>query len=285
MNIEKKELSTIQKDSLFLLSEPSEFARRFLYYMIGLGHFYATERYTEARPSNAYDSFLLLYVLRGRLYAEEEGAGSEAPAGSIVLLDCYGRHRYRALMPTEFVYMHFDGNNARAFYEEISHSRGRVFSDAGFGEQSTALLQLCDSIGNGKMPSEGDVSVLIHRILCGLCSGSAAEYAFRYSPAVRRALRFIEGNFTAGIGVREIARECGLSPQHLSRLFRRETGTSPYACILEKRMRAACELLSFSECTVEEAAERVGYSSPANFMNAFRRHFGMTPGQYRHARP
>lgn len=284
MNIEKRRLPTIRENSVFLLSEPSDFARRFLYYMIGLGHFYATERYTEARPSNAYDSFLLMYVLNGKLYAEEEGEGCDAPAGSIVLLDCYARHRYRALMPAEFVYIHFDGNNSRAFYEEIARTRGRVFRCAHFAQQSEKLLKLCGAVESGEMPSEGDVSVLIHGILCELCESAASEYAFRYSPAVRRALRYIDINYPSAIGVPDLARECGLSPQHLNRLFRKEAGCSPYAFILERRMRAARELLAFSDCTAEEISERVGYSSPVNFANAFRKRYGMTPGQFRRSR-
>lgn len=81
MDIEKRQLTTIKDTSVFLLSKPSDFARHFLYYMIGLGHFYATEYYTETRPSNAYDSFLLMYILNGKLYAEEGGSGCEASAG------------------------------------------------------------------------------------------------------------------------------------------------------------------------------------------------------------
>ena len=249
--------------------------------MIGLGHFYATERYAETRPSNAYDSFLLMYVLRGQLYAEEEGTGYNAPAGSTVLLDCYNRHRYCAVMPTEFVYIHFDGNNARAFYEEISRNRSRVFRNTYFKKQSEKLLQLCASIKNGEMPSEGEISVLIHTVLCELCEESAAEYAFRYSPVVRRLLRYIDENYSSKISIPALAGECNLSTQHMSRLFRKEIGISPYAYILEKRMSTARELLAFSDCTIEEAAERVGYSSPVNFANAFKKRYNITPGKFR----
>lgn len=281
MDIEKRQLTTIKDTSVFLLSKPSDFARHFLYYMIGLGHFYATEYYTEARPSNAYDSFLLMYILNGKLYAEEGGSGCEASAGSIVLIDCYSRHRYRAIVPTEFVYIHFDGNNARAFYEEITRSRGRNFLNAHFEEQSEKLLHLCSSIESGEMPSEGDVSVLIHGILCELCEKSATEYSLRYSAAVRNIVRYIDENYASPIGIRDLSRKCNLSPQHMSRLFRKETGFSPYAYILEKRMHIARELLSFSDCTVEEVSDRVGYSSSVNFSNAFKKRYGLSPGQFR----
>lgn len=281
MEIQKKELATIQKNSLFLLSEPSVFARRFLYFMIGIGHFYTSDQYGESRQANAYDSFLLLYIMKGRLEIQTQNGTSLVGDGQIALLDCYEKHSYRSLVPTEFVYIHFDGNNSRAFYEEIVRTEGSVFTDPCFSAHRDALLTLCTDIDSGKMPGEGEISVLIHRILCELCNKSVAEYSFKYSAYVRKALSFIESNFTAEISVANIAGVCNLSPQHLNRLFRSETGVSPYQYILEKRMRYACTVLLHSDCSVEETAYKAGFANPFNFMNAFKKKYGITPGRYR----
>lgn len=281
MNIEKKELPTIQNNSLFYLNEPSAFARKFLYYVIGIGHFYATVRYLETRTANMYDSFLLMYVLDGILQIETNGQKYEAPSKSLVLIDCYKKHSYKALIPTEFVYLHFDGNNSRLFFEELMRRQKPVFFDDCFDAHYRDILCLCGDIDQGLMPSEGKVSVFIHKILCELCKTSDTKYESRYSPVILKAINFIENHFTEDVGINEMAQLCNFSPSHFSRLFRKETGTAPYSYILDRRMRFACELLSDSDCTVKQVAEKTGYSSAFNFMNKFKKRFGVSPGEYR----
>lgn len=284
MNIEKKELSTIQNNSLFYLSEPSAFARKFLYYVIGIGHFYATERYLEMRTANAYDSFLLMYVFDGMLQIETNGQKYEAPSRSLVLIDCYKPHSYKALTPTEFVYLHFDGNNSRLFFEELMHQREPVFFDDCFNAHYRDILRLCNDINRNIMPSEGAISVFIHKILCELCKTSNSKYESKYSPAILKTLNFIENNFTKEISIGEMARLCNFSPSHFSRLFRKETGVAPYSYILDRRMGFACELLLFSDYSIKQIAEKTGYSSDFNFMNKFKKKFGVSPCEYRRSR-
>jgi AraC-like DNA-binding protein len=50
-----------------------------------------------------------------------------------------------------------------------------------------------------------------------------------------------------------------------------------------------CERLKADTCTagipVQLIADRVGYRNAGDFTRAFRRHFGVTPRQYRRGRP
>lgn len=235
----------------------------------------------ERRQANVYDSFLLMYVLSGTIKIQTEKCSAQADEGDIVLLDCYEKHSYQAVTPAEFVYIHFDGNNSRAFYEEIMRTKNILFRDACFCTHKDFLLSLCAEIDSGKMPAEGEISVLIHRILCDLCKNSVAEYSFRYTQFIREALAFIENNFTADISIADVARACNISSQHLNRLFRKEMETSPYQCILNKRMDYACDLLRHSDLTIEETSYKIGYSNPFNFMNAFKKKFNQTPSEFR----
>jgi len=53
----------------------------------------------------------------------------------------------------------------------------------------------------------------------------------------------------------------------------------------EVRLALAEELLAIGGLTLEEIAERLGYGETSNFIHAFRRWKGMTPGQYRIRQP
>lgn len=78
----------------------------------------------------------------------------------------------------------------------------------------------------------------------------------------------------------EWASYCGLSERGLSRHFRSETGLSLVEWRTQARMTRAVQLLMEGQSVTAIALE-VGYDSISNFISTFRRHFGVTPTQYR----
>ena len=74
-----------------------------------------------------------------------------------------------------------------------------------------------------------------------------------------------------------LAKIACFSPFHLSRLCRSFYKTSPMRMVTKLRMRKAKGLLHSTNLTVEDIAERVGYSSPFAFSNAFKRECGLSP--------
>ena len=83
------------------------------------------------------------------------------------------------------------------------------------------------------------------------------------------------------IPVDELCGVSQLSRAHLSRLFRREVGMTITQYITAKRLEAAAELLEFTDQPVSGVANVLAFSSQSHFISVFRRHFGMTPGEYR----
>ena len=76
------------------------------------------------------------------------------------------------------------------------------------------------------------------------------------------------------------AETCGASSRTLARLFHRETGTSFGQWRLQARPNAAFVLL-MTDGDIPRVADAVGFSSQSAFGVAFRRTFGLTPGQAR----
>jgi AraC-like DNA-binding protein len=88
-----------------------------------------------------------------------------------------------------------------------------------------------------------------------------------------------EGGFYS---LEEMATLVGMSPRTLKRKLS-EQGTA-FSELLEQQQRErALMLLRSRNLSLEEVAERVGYSDVANFTRAFRRWTGLTPGAYRRA--
>jgi AraC-like DNA-binding protein len=75
----------------------------------------------------------------------------------------------------------------------------------------------------------------------------------------------------------ELAQRVGVSYCTLHRGFRTVFGATPFTYLTQQRMKQAEHLLRQSNCTVTEAANRVGYTNPAKFAAAFKRQFGISP--------
>jgi AraC-like DNA-binding protein len=81
--------------------------------------------------------------------------------------------------------------------------------------------------------------------------------------------------------VRELAFEVHLSPAHLQRLFKHETGGDVSELLAERRLQRAAHLLSGSDMPIKEIAYAVGYEHHSSFVRAFQRRFAQAPRRYR----
>lgn len=82
----------------------------------------------------------------------------------------------------------------------------------------------------------------------------------------------------------QLARECGISPKTLNEQFIEAFGQSIYSFITECRLRDAHSALQESDVPMKVLAARLGYSHVNNFINAFGRKFGYSPGSLRRGR-
>jgi AraC-like DNA-binding protein len=100
---------------------------------------------------------------------------------------------------------------------------------------------------------------------------------------IGRVRAFLEENFSGSVDLKQLAEVAGLSRFHLPRAFRRETGMTPHAYLIDCRVRAARRLLARGE-TVAEAALACGFSDQSHLTRIFKAHAGLTPARYRGAR-
>jgi YesN/AraC family two-component response regulator len=89
------------------------------------------------------------------------------------------------------------------------------------------------------------------------------------------------GTHHARVKVERIAEAIGLSPGHLSRVFRDETTLTAKEFVMRVRIEVARYLLRETRDTLEVIAERVGLCDAPHLARVFRQHTGATPGAYR----
>ncbi len=84
--------------------------------------------------------------------------------------------------------------------------------------------------------------------------------------------------------VKSFAVQLGYSPAHFSRQLAKKWKKPPGRLLRELRLREASRLLLDSSDRVQDIASKTGYLSVPAFITAFKRHYGKTPLEYRHAK-
>lgn len=103
----------------------------------------------------------------------------------------------------------------------------------------------------------------------------------RQSQIVESTLKYLKENYHKHLSLDDLAAQAFLSKDYFARLFRETTGM-PISALLQKiRIEEACKLLTNTSMKVDDIALQCGFSDIKYFYNAFKKHTGLTPRQYR----
>lgn len=97
---------------------------------------------------------------------------------------------------------------------------------------------------------------------------------------VAAALRYMDEHLAEDMDIRALAAAGNVSVNTLERHFRDGMGATPIAVLRRRRLVASMAYLRSGE-SVTEAAGRSGFADYSNYIQLFRRQFGMTPLQYK----
>jgi len=100
-------------------------------------------------------------------------------------------------------------------------------------------------------------------------------------PLLAEVFTVIDRHLGDTLSLRDVARELGVTPGHLTTVVRRRTGRTVQEWIIERRMAEARSLLSDTELPVGEVARRIGMADPGYFSRLFRRTHGASPREWR----
>jgi AraC family transcriptional regulator, transcriptional activator of pobA len=100
-------------------------------------------------------------------------------------------------------------------------------------------------------------------------------------PLLAEVFEVIDRRHAEPLSLRDVARELGMTPGHLTTIVRRRTGRTVQDWIIERRMAEARSLLADTDLPVAEVARRIGMSDPGYFSRLFRSVHGTSPRAWR----
>ncbi|UZQ85206.1 AraC family transcriptional regulator [Thermoclostridium stercorarium] len=270
----------VAHESEYFIYYPSKTAQKMFLYPLYAGYFIYKSGYSLRRIS--YDSFLIMYIQKGKLTLEYEGRTQDVTAGNFVFIDCYKPHAYYSDTGWESLWCHFDGVTARAHYESIVSRLGNSFFMPDPYPVLSKLSAIYNTFYSGDVIKEPLMSKYLNDILTAFHLYTPNSVLPRdYINVVEETISYINKNFARNINVEHLAERTGFSPYHFIRIFKKETGLTPYEYIVNVRINTAKYLLRNSRLSVKDICYSTGFSSESVFCSAFKRRLGVTPTEYR----
>jgi LacI family transcriptional regulator len=208
-------------------------------------------------------------------------AGLPKSTGIFTANDVFARRVVRLLEPTDrhvprdLAVLGVDADEMVSFSSPLSLSS--VDSDpAAIGHRAAFLLERLMADPTAVSPDH------VERIPpVGLVPGHSTDALATDDPLVLRAVAILRERACGGLGIDELARECGCSRRSLETRFAAVTGIGIAAHIRQLKLERAKELLRGSALPVYEVAAQAGFCSPYHFSDTFKKALGQTPLQYR----
>jgi AraC-like DNA-binding protein len=217
------------------------------------------------------DAFV--YILGGSCrYVFPDKRTFTAHAGDILYLSEGAVYEMTILERYDFICFNF-------FFDAIATRSSDVFTPKDRGSVENLFFRAWRFGSGGSLPAKMSIAYQIYdhvissRITSYLSSSNRAK--------IDEAVAIIVADANGEVSVSSLAYRAGMSEVYFRKLFKKVTGISPAKFITDHKVGRAKELLLEDYLTLEEIAERCGFSTLSYFCRVFKASTGMTPGVFR----
>ena len=153
--------------------------------------------------------------------------------------------------------------------------------DGAMEQVTHRLLSVLNNPIEADVFGEDIVKELVYRVLCGPQGHTLIGLAMHdgHYARIARTLSTMHSSYANQITVEGLAEDVNMSVSSFHRAFRQVTFESPLQYLKKVRLAKAKELITTSGSKANEAALKVGYTSPSQFSREFKRHFNKTPSE------
>ena len=230
--------------------------------------------------------YLIHYILsgKGRFSIGGEEYPLEAGYGFLITPDELAFYQADEKEPWTYVWVGFSGTQAAEYVGNIGLSvRQPVFKSDASEELYRIVKDMMEHNTYGianDLRRNGQLQLFLSVIAesVPIEKKSETDSADNY---VRRAVKFIQGNYCNPIKVTDVADYVCINRSYLYTLFRTGVGMSPQQFLTTFRITKAAELLQLTQHPIESIALSCGYTDPLVFTKAFKQMKGVSPSVWR----
>jgi transcriptional regulator GlxA family with amidase domain len=166
--------------------------------------------------------------------------------------------------------------------EQFVTEDGRIFCSGGVYASIDLSLYLVEKFCGHEVALQVAKSLLLSMPRGRQSGYSVVQLSRPHSDdKIRQTEEYLQQHFDSDISIDGLAQRVGMGPRNFIRRFKAATGRVPGAYVQTLRVSAAKELLEHGTSSIQTVSSKIGYEDIGFFRNLFKRHTGMTPGEYR----
>jgi AraC family transcriptional regulator len=100
---------------------------------------------------------------------------------------------------------------------------------------------------------------------------------------INMVIDYISSHLEEKLDIDKLSLISAISPYHFHRIISAYLEEPIGSYIIRCRVEAGSTLLKYSSSQIDEIAYKIGYDSPASFTKAFKKHFGISPSEFRNS--
>lgn len=244
-----------------------EDGKQFAYDMIG--EFHANGAWIH--PRRIINTYELILVLEGTVHIREEDTVYALQPGDALLLTPGYEHAgvQEVNTPVAFYWFHFS--------TDLPVPQGQLGGQDLYELRLLLkrLLHITNTPGYSVSAADALGYLIYEQIVL-------SEKELPPAPVILRQItEYVRNNLKSGVTVGSIAAHLGYSPDHISRLFKKQTGTPLSVYIASRRMQLAKDMLLTTAQSVKQIAVSLGFAQENLFIKFFVYHEKISPTAFR----
>ena len=287
-----------------IIYTPSVFARDSLFYLQEVGALTAIKPHTSCRYN--LHSYLCFLVNTGTGTLEYKKITYHLSEGDVVFIDCQKGYCHstgniescdlptvkKAICSVDnknnlwtLQWCHFYGSAVASIYDKYLKRGGEtVFHSDNPSVFEDLFHQLENVASSEDYIRDMKINVLLASLLECLMSYSwnpKSSVCARERQELHIIKSYIDENYAKKITLQILANQFFLDKSYLCKIYKEQYGVSLNRYISEKRITEAKRLLRFSNMTMEQIGDKVGYEDGNYFSRVFKKLEGCSPREYR----
>lgn len=229
---------------------------------------------------------VLAYVAQGAGIIYEKGCPINVPTGSVFILEKHQKHEYyaNAKNPWLILWFNISGELFLSMIAQYGLNR-RVYPNVGEEIKSLFEQALLPGVENGMTEKDQfQLNLSLHQILLALYRKQFTLHKLdsgKYTEIHQYLMQYSTPSQITTFSLERMERELNISIRQLNRIYKRETGITPYEFILQRKAQLAKQYLLGTAFSIQEISQMLGFNDPYYFSNFFKKRYLMSPAAYR----
>ncbi len=246
-------------------------------------HLDTMQKYQSNFLPHWHESLEILYILHGTINVLADAASVTAGKDEIIVINSNNVHYIQTLAEESQYYCLIIDRN---FCEEFNLDTGEVvfqrqIQDHELGEKFKLIneeFHLRKSLYKAKIKATAmDLVISLYRNYTVTESSLSRQIKNDKIEIIKKAIRYIQSNYTQAITITSISAEIGISKYYFCRIFKEITGYTTVSFLNIVKCNNAKKLLQSGKYGVEEAALLSGFDNLSYFSKTYKKHMGNLP--------